>query len=120
MRTGKQILLFFVLFLASGSVLYERIRAVPPSDAALVHLLEIYGLIFLSAASLAATLGFYARRALSPKSSPYSALVTSRRQGALLGLLAACLLALKALALFNIWTALTLIVVFMLFEMYLQ
>ena len=93
---------------------------VSPEEAQIWQQAVVYGAAFLGVFGLATLLGYLVRAIFWPGGLRYEHLKSSRRQGILLGFLAVVSLILQAAAIFNSGTALLLLIIFGLLELYVQ
>ena len=118
MKTTTQVFWLSTAFIASSAGVIFMMSRAAPLETGLASIALVYVFIFIAISTIASMFGFTVRRAIWNKSSPFHLLQTAKRQGVMLGLFAVILLYLRANEILNIWTAVSLIVIFALLELY--
>jgi hypothetical protein len=107
-----------ILLIAACFSGFFFMRGTDPFTASAQEILFVYLFLFVTIFSAATILGFFFRMVLWKSGSRFEILRSSRKQAALLGLLAVILLFLQTREILSIWTGVLLILAFALFEFY--
>lgn len=120
MKTTLQIYLMLIVLIASAVVGVLFMNAVDPFQSGLIEILVFYALVWLFIFCLSTILGFYIRIFTNRNNTKYLSLVNSRRQGILFSFFLIILLFLQSQEWLSLLTAIPLILIFILIEIYLQ
>lgn len=120
MKASTHVFSLIAVALGSLAASFLLLNQLNPADAKLPHFILLFALLFLIVFALTSLLGISVRRLFWKSEARNNFLKVAERQGGLLGLLAVSSLLLQKFSLLNIFTAVILLILFTLFELYIQ
>ena len=116
--THLWLFVFWVIVTSFGLLFF--LKSINPDQARIDHFATLYTGVFFWVFGTATILGYFLRRILWWRGMKYEQLVNARRQAGLFGFLTVIFLILQGASILNVWSAIFLVAIFLLIELYVQ